>query len=256
MKPELFLIHGMWGRSEVWSCYKQYFEGKGYSCSTPTLRFHDVNPLSDPDPRLGRVSVSDYVEDLSRELGKMPAKPIIIGHSMGGLLAQMLAERQLASAIVLLSPAPAKGTMFINRSVLRCFKNIITKWGFWRKPALLSFADAQYALFGKIDAGNQKRLYSECVHESGRAIGEIGFAFLDGQNAAHVNAEVITCPVLILVGKEDRITPVSVVRKAAGRYGSNVTFRELDNHAHWLLEEPGWEEVVSLVDDWIEKTAR
>jgi len=216
------------------------------------LRFHDADPLLQPAPELGKTSVLDYVEDLSKELREGSSKPILIGHSMGGLLAQMLAERQLARAVVLLSPAPIAGSMFINASVLKCFKNIIKHWGFWDKPARLSYEDAAHALFPKMDSERRQALYSDCVYESGKAIFEIGLSFLDRRKAARVNVEKITCPTLVVVGKEDRITPAGLVRKVARRYGNMATYKELENHSHWLLEEPGWEAIAAYIADWLQ----
>ncbi|MGM0689502.1 MAG: hypothetical protein ACQESO_07960 [Bacillota bacterium] len=56
------------------------------------------------------------------------------------------------------------------------------------------------------------------------------------------------------MGEEDRITPVSVIRKGAKKYISVTTYRELENQAHWAVGEPGWEKVVQLIEDWIKET--
>ena len=253
MRPDIVFIHGMRGNGSVWDCYRRYFEANGYSCRAPVLRFHDADPLSKPRTELGQIGLSQYVEDLSKELRSGGTKPIIIGHSMGGLLAQMLAERQLASAAVLLGPAPIADSMFINMSVLRCFRNIIKQWGFWRKPVRLTYEDSLHALFAKMDSERQRTLFSECVHESGKAIFEIGFSFLDRRKAARVTVENIRCPILIFVGKEDRITPAALVRKLARRYGEMATYMELENHSHWLIKEPGWEGIAAYIGYWLKE---
>lgn len=253
MKPGIAFIHGMWGNSSVWDSYCSYFEAKGYNCRVPVLRFHDADSASKPRPELGQVSLLEYVDDLSEELHQEASKSIIIGHSMGGLLAQMLAERQLASALVLLSPAPIAGTLHLNLSAVWCFKNIIRVRGFWRKPMRLTYEDSLHALFSKMDPNRRKELYSECVHESGKAIFEIGFPFLDKRKAARVKVAQVRCPVLIIVGKEDRITPAVVVRRLARKYGERATYRELDNHSHWLIEEPGWEGIAAYIDSWLKE---
>jgi non-heme chloroperoxidase len=253
LDTELVLIHGMWGTSRVWDCHRRYFESRGFRCRAPELRLHAPGSPSPPGAELGRTSVLDYVEDLSRELGGDGPKPVIVGHSMGGLLAQMLAERGLARALVLLSPAPPAGCMFVNASVLRCFRSIITTWGFWRSPAVLPFRDAEYALFPRMAPDRRGTLHAECLPESGRAVFEIGFSFLDGKRAARVQADRIACPVLVMAGSEDRITPASVVRKNVALYGGRAAYREWEGHSHWLLEEPGWEEIAEYAADWISR---
>ena len=80
----------MWRGSWYWENYKRFFENKGYQCITPTLRFHDVDPGEPPNPQLGTTSLLDYLKDLEKDIQKLDAPPIVMGHSMGGLLAQMI----------------------------------------------------------------------------------------------------------------------------------------------------------------------
>ncbi|MEJ2634735.1 MAG: alpha/beta hydrolase, partial [Calditrichia bacterium] len=100
MSKTIFMIHGMWGTPWYWEYYRNYFKEKGYQFLTPTLRYHDMNPGDLPDPRLGTTSLLDYAADLEREIGQLDEKPIIMGHSMGGLLAQMLGSRGLGQSLV------------------------------------------------------------------------------------------------------------------------------------------------------------
>ena len=119
MKDTIVMIHGMWGSSRVWGRYKAYFEAAGYSCLTPVLRFHDVDPASDPDPALGCISLVDYVQDVEKEISNLGVRPILMGHSMGGLIAQLLATKNVAKALVLLAPAPPAGLEIFNISSAR-----------------------------------------------------------------------------------------------------------------------------------------
>ena len=114
MHRNLIMIHGMFGGG--WCCnnYKGFFEEKGYHCVTPVLRFHDMDPDEHPDPRLGGTSVLDYVEDLAKQIEKMDPLPFLMGHSMGGLIAQILGSRGLAEALILLTPASPSGIMALR----------------------------------------------------------------------------------------------------------------------------------------------
>jgi non-heme chloroperoxidase len=255
MKETIFMIHGMWGNDKVWDCQKKYFQAHGYDCKTPILRFHDMAPSSLPNPELGRTSVVDYVRDLEKEITDLPSKPFIMGHSMGALLAQMLAAKGLAKAVVLLAPAPPAGITFVNATILKCFWSEITTPGFLHKPVRLTFAESVYGLFGRMPADARKSMYEKCLYESGRAIFEIGFWFLDPRGASVVDEACVQCPVLIVAGAEDKITPAKNARKLARKYKSVSTYREYADHAHWVLEEPGWEEIAGSVNDWL-KNAR
>jgi pimeloyl-ACP methyl ester carboxylesterase len=109
MSEKIVMIHGMWGGAWCFDNFKHFFEEKGYQCFTPILRHHNVDPKDIPNPGLGRTSLLDYAQDLEEYIHKLDDKPIIIGHSMGGLLAQILGSRELGKAIVLLTPAPPSG---------------------------------------------------------------------------------------------------------------------------------------------------
>ena len=70
-----------------------------------------------------------------------------------------------------------------------------------------------------------------------------------------VDPSSVTCPVLVIAGAEDRITPVSVVRKVAAKYKAVSTYKEFENHAHWVVGEPGWQEIAEFAADWIDRVS-
>ena len=71
MSETMVMIHGMWGGEWCWENFKGFFEGKGYHCITPVLRFHDVDPEEPPHPKLGTTSLLDYAEDLEKEINEL-----------------------------------------------------------------------------------------------------------------------------------------------------------------------------------------
>ncbi|MCL4510364.1 MAG: alpha/beta hydrolase [Bacteroidetes bacterium] len=254
MTETIFMIHGMWGGPWYWENYKSLFEKEGYTCVTTTLRFHDMNPKDAPDPRLGTTSLLDYAEDLEQEIRQLGVKPIVVGHSMGGLLAQILGSRGLAKALVLLTPASPAGIMALTPSVMKSFWSMQTTWGFWKKPMRQTFNEAAYSMLHLLPPNEQKEAYDKFVYESGRAAFEVGYWLIDSKKASGVNESKVTCPVLVIAGAEDRITPASVVRQVARKYKAVSTYKEFDNHAHWVVAEPGWQEIAEFVKDWLKHT--
>jgi non-heme chloroperoxidase len=248
-----FMIHGMWSGSWYWDKYQRFFEDRGYRCLMPTLRFHDVDPKELPHPELGTTSLLDYATDLEDEIRQLDHRPIIMGHSMGGLLAQILGSRGLASALVLLASAPPRGILALKPSSIRGFWNCLAKWGFWRKPCRQTFDEAVYSTMNLLPVEEQQEMYDKLVFESGRAAFEIGLWFLDRNRASEVDASRITCPVLVISGTQDRIMPASIVRKIAHRYRKVATYREYADHAHKVIMEPGWQDVAEDIDNWLEK---
>jgi pimeloyl-ACP methyl ester carboxylesterase len=250
----IFMIHGMWGGEWYWENYRRAFKERGYNCVTTTLRFHDMSPRDEPDPRLGMVSLLDYAEDLEAEIRNIGERPIIMGHSMGGLLAQILGSRDLAEALVLLTPASPRGILALTPSVVRSFMSVMTKWGFWRKPMRQTFNEAVYSMLHLLPPGEQRDAYGRFVYESGRAAFEIGFWLFDSKRASRIDESKIACPVLVIAGAEDRITPASVVRRVAKKY--KARYREFENHAHWVVGQPGWQDIVEYISEWLNETSR
>lgn len=248
----IVMIHGMWGAAWCWEPFKSYFEKRGYTCHVPVLRHHDASP-SDPPPKgLGTTSLLDYVDDLEAYLSGFDEPPILFGHSMGGLLAQKLAEKGLAQKAVLLTPAAPAGIHIISWSVLKCFLSMFLGWAFWRKPHKIPFKRAVYAFLHQLPESLQKEAYQKLVYESGQAASEIGLWFLDPQKASRVDAANITCSMLIVAASNDRIVPASAVRKIAEKYRHTATFKEFTGHSHWLIGEKKWEDVADYTADWIE----
>ena len=251
MQKTIFMIHGMWGGGWYWKPYRSVLEAAGWRCIAPTLPFHDMAPDATPDPRLGTTSLLDYVASLESEIAQLDEQPVIMGHSMGGLLAQMLAARDRARALVLLAPASPAGILAMRPSVLRSFLSMHMTWGFWRKPMRLTFAEAVYSMLHLLPEHQQRQAFDRFVYESGRAASEIGYWFLDCQHASQVDAAKVRCPILVIAGREDRITPATVVTRVAARYGDRATLKVLPSHAHWLIAEPGWQKVAENVRDWL-----
>lgn len=256
MAKTIFMIHGMWGGPWYWENYIKFFKSKNYTCIAATLRYHDMDPKDSPDPRLGRTSLLDYADDLEKEIKTLKEPPVIMGHSMGGILAQMLAAKGLAESLVLLTPASPRGILALTPSVLWSFHEVITRWGFWRKPMRQSFKNAVYSMLHLLPPDERRAAYERFVYESGRAASEIGFWIFDRAKATAVNAAKINCPVLVIGGAHDRITPVSVVRKVAARYKRTSTYKEFSDHAHWVIAEPGWQEIAAYIDGWLKSLAR
>lgn len=253
MSKTIVMIHGMWGSGDIWDGYKDYFEAQGYKVIAPTLRLHGEKHIKVAPQALGTVSILDYVSDLEKDIRALDEKPIIIGHSMGGLIAQILASRGLAKKLVLLTSAPPAGVMALRPSSTRTFLSVLTTWGFWNKPMRLTFNEAKYGILGLLTPAQQAAEYAKYSFESGQAAFEIAFWQLDGNKATHVDAKAITCPILIISGGKDKIVPASVVKNIAKKYKKNndVTYKEFKKFAHAIHQQKGWQEIAGFVAGWI-----
>ncbi|MDH4183247.1 MAG: alpha/beta hydrolase [Nitrospinota bacterium] len=249
----ILMIHGMWHGPWCFEKYIAYFQQRGYKCLAPVLRHHDVAPSAPPPPEAGTVGLQDYADDLEKIIRGLPEPPIILGHSMGALLAQILAARGLGKAIVALATAQPAGQYFSPWTQIKSFSEPMTTWGFWRKPFKPSFSKAVYSMLSNMPEEERERHYGRLVHESGRAFAQIAFWSFDSSRGSWVDETKITQPMLLIGAGQDRITPVSSVRKVAAKYAKVAEYHEFPEMAHIVLSEPGWEGVAGYVHDWLKR---
>jgi pimeloyl-ACP methyl ester carboxylesterase len=244
------LIHGMWGTSAVWRHWRPFLEGRGWQTIAYDLRHHDVPPAS-PPAALGETSLHDYVADLEAAILALPEKPVVIGHSMGGLIALLLCARGLARAGVLLTPAPPSSVIALRPSNLLAFARIQARWGWWRKPHRATLGEALSYTFNTADRAMGMKEHSSFVHESGRALLEIGLPWLDRSKAAAVDPRRVTVPLLFAAAERDRLVPPGVVRRTAKRFDHVSDHVEFEGQGHWVLGQPGWERVADHAETWL-----
>jgi pimeloyl-ACP methyl ester carboxylesterase len=138
-------------------------------------------------------------------------------------------------------------------SVIKSFRGALLRWGFWRKPHRPGFAEARYSMLHLLPPEEARAAHAAMLWESGRAAAEIGFWWLDRRHASRVDPAGMTCPLLVVAGGRDRITPASLVRRVAAVYGAH--YEVFPEHSHWVLAEHGWQEVAGRVADWLEEHA-
>jgi pimeloyl-ACP methyl ester carboxylesterase len=247
----IVLIHGMWSHSGTVAGLKGRLESFGYRVLTPNLPGHDPQ---DPDrtPAQGHRSIREYARFVCGYIDtqKLRDPPILMGHSMGGLVAQKVAVSRPTGPLVLLNSAQPRGINIIYPSSARATVNILVTPAFWRRPHRPSYRRARYGLFNRLPELDARRLHRSLIPESGRAYFEIVFWFLDRRRVSEVDPTRLTVPILAITGADDRIVPPVVVRRIAEKFPS-ASFVCYPNHGHWLFEEPGGEKIIADIDRWL-----
>jgi len=251
MNKTIFMIHGMWCKSTFWDNYIKYFENQGFTCIAKTLPEHKSCEQRKNPHRISTLSLQDYVEFLKIELLKLDDKPIIMAHSMGGVLALKLCELGLAKAAILISTAAPHGIFALKYSVLKSFSHVLITWKFWQKPQKPRFKSSCYSMLNCLDSEEQRKTYDSFVFESGKVTFQIGYWFWDKSRESEVKGIRSDIPILIISGKEDKITPSSIARKIAKKF--NTDYLEYRNHSHFLTKERGWESIATDILNWINK---
>jgi len=248
-KPQpVVMIHGSFCGPWAWHGFAQKFAGSGYKVECPALRFHD---MAQPPEALGTTSLSDYVADLEEHLQALASPAILVGHSLGGLLAQMLAARTKLKAAVLLAPAAPWGVPPSSLLEIAAAQSLLLKVGFWNKVLAPDLDGMERQALSRIPTAERAALLGRMGPESGRATFEMVHWGLDMGRASEVEAHKVRCPLLLLAGGEDRICPPGTVERIAALYrGSH--YEKLPGMGHWLIGEPGWEQVADRAIAWLD----
>jgi len=181
--------------------------------------------------------------------------PVIVGHSMGGLIAQQLAALGLARAIVLLAPAAPWGVLPSTPSEMNLAKGLMQASPFWDKALNPSFEVAKGDSLASLDPAAQRRIFEMFSPESGRALFELFFWMFDDKRATAVDIARVTCPVLVVTGADDKVISPATGRNIAGLY-SGATFEEAEGMGHFLIMEEGSGKLAGRCADWVAQSTK
>lgn len=240
----------MWSTPATFSRLRLVLEAAGHVTHAPVLPWHDRPASLPPPPELGTVSITAYVDYLVTEAAALGSPPVILGHSMGGLLAQMLAARVPHAGLVLLSPAAAANSQSASFDPLRTLLNVVTKWGWWEKPSLCDEAGARWGIFNTVPEAVTTVEIGALVWDSGRVLAEIALPPLHG-SITRVDYARLTRPALVVVGCVDRTTPPGIARATARQLPGRVDYHEIPGAPHWLFWGELEQQVGVMVTGWL-----
>ena len=242
-RPPLLLVPGMFGGAWHFERWQPFLADRGWTSYALSLRGH-LN--SRPVPDIGTVPMTDYVADVLETAawlhGMHGEKPLVIGHSMGGLLAQKAAEAGAAQATVLLCPAPPRGISALTmRLLLKMTPRVGALLG--GKAVTMTLEEDVDLALNRVAPEERAAIHGRMVPESGRATRDLALG------TVAVDARRVTCPMVCIAGADDRFVVPSVGRKIARKY--HAPWWLYPGHAHFLIQEPGWEGPAGDVERWL-----
>jgi pimeloyl-ACP methyl ester carboxylesterase len=247
LKPTLFCIHGYWATPATFTGLKTRFEAAGYRVVTPALPFHDRDPALPPPPGLGAVTIEDYAGFLAAEIAQIAGPVILVGHSMGGMLAQIVAARVAHAGLVLLSTAATASTAVPALNTIRTMAGVVLKWGWWAEPTRIDYDHWRWGIGNGVPEAIARAEYAALVWDSGRVMAEMTLPGLSTTGATKVDYSKLDKPALVIVGADDRTTVPGISRATARKLKGTVDYHEIADCGHWLF----WGETEVRVGDWI-----
>ena len=258
MHPFCFLIPGMFSHAEHLRPLAEALKAMGLDAVCGELLGHRPGLAAAELQALGNLGLNDFADDLADQVTSAMTQratkrpPVLIGHSMGGLLALKLAALELASAAVLLAPAPPATELLLPLSSYASFAGALTATLFLNQPVLPW--NLRWGLLNGLPKTVQDEILKSLVPESSRAAREIAFHWFpwlpQDPKPAFVDPAEVECPLLFCGAKHDRILPPALVRRAANRFEAKHV--EFDS-PHWLLTPSGaaWPEMVQTIGTWV-----
>jgi pimeloyl-ACP methyl ester carboxylesterase len=256
MAKTLLMIHGYGCAGDCWDAAAKRLRAERYTVETPTLRA-DQRKVAAPGPGLADLSLADYIADMSALAASLSQRdgeaPVVFGHSMGGLIAQKLAEAGLVSGAVLFSPAsPADARGKPKLSPLFAFLNAVLMSQPETRTVKQWRTGFNWGVMNAVPASRRDALYARMVYDSGRVLANLAWPDKDPNKTATVDVDRIKVPLLVVAGALDRTTPVDDLRLVGQKYSAvGGDYVEYPNNAHWLIDEPGTDVILGDVINWL-----
>ena len=258
----IVFIHGLYPTPRSWNHWKTFFEARGYTVHAPAYPHFDQDPAAmraaHPDPAVAALDLEDSKAHLRTFIEGLPERPILIGHSMGGLQTQIfLSEGLAAGAIVLDSVAPYGVVSPLTAGkhgldFLRSAWPITSPFAGDDEPIMLSEEDFAWSFTNGVPAAEQSKIYAEHYVPASRRLARGAL----NKDAAFVDFSKPRGPLLLVAGEKDRIVPPSIVQANFAEYdmAAGITeYKEFAGRGHFIAGMAGWEEVAGFALEWIER---
>ncbi|MFI8524788.1 alpha/beta hydrolase [Promicromonospora sukumoe] len=257
------LVHGLWMTPRSWEAWVDHYRAKGLNVVTPGYPGFEVEVEAlreDPDI-IAKLTVPETVDHLAGVIEALPSKPIIIGHSFGGTLTQLLLARGLGAAGVVIDSAPTEGVrvspLSQARSLFPALKNPANR----HRAVGFTPEEFHYAFTNTLSEEESRQVWERyAIAAPGHWVWEYGlFAnFKPGPQETWVDYAADRAPLLFIAGSEDHIMPPAVNRSNAKHYDKSpavTEYYEFEGRDHWTCGAEGWQEVADHALAWAQKHA-
>jgi non-heme chloroperoxidase len=257
--PVVF-VHGLWLLPSSWANWAEFFEQAGYAPLTPDWPDdpQTVEGARAEPEVVAKKTLKQVADHTTAIINALDKKPALIGHSTGGLLAQMLAGRGLSAATVAIDPGVFRGVLPLPGSVLKGVGPFLVNPRTRGRAITLTFDQFKYGWANALDEKEAKELYDRFhVAGSGISLVQMGNANLNPWTEAKVNTKnPDRGPLLIIDGEKDHTVPWAIANAAYKRQRRNPAVTEIvkiPNRGHSLTIDHGWREVAQTALDFIER---
>jgi pimeloyl-ACP methyl ester carboxylesterase len=251
----IVFVTGAFVSHTSWDEWQTYFREKGYTTIAPPWPYKDA-PAAElrrrqpNDTDLAALTLEELIDHYANIVKACPEKPIVIGHSLGGLVTQIIVNRDMAAAGVAIHSIPPQGVFPYEFSFLKAGWKVLGLFTSLKKTYLMSFPDWQYAFVNQMPLAEQRAAYEAYTIPESKTVARGGLT-----SAAKVDFKKAHVPLLLTSGSIDTITPAHLNRRNYNRYlkdGSVVEYKEFEGRNHFVLGQPTWREDADYILQWLE----
>jgi pimeloyl-ACP methyl ester carboxylesterase len=255
-KATVVFIHGLWIHTSSWQPWMDFFNQQGYDTLNPawpgdssTVAECRANPQA-----IANRGVTEIADSYARVIATLPQPPVVIGHSFGGLIAQVLLGRGIAAAAVAIDPAPIKGVWQLPLSALKASFPVLGNPFNLKKAISLTFKQFQYGFANAVPEAEAKELYERwTIPAPARPLFQAATATFAGNETKVNTGNANRGPLLITGGEKDNIAPPVLGKASLKKYNptASTEFKLFEGRGHSLIVDHGWQEVAQYSLDWL-----
>lgn len=255
--PVMF-IHGLWLHATSWRDWQARFESAGHLTTAPGWP-HEPATVAEAREQVEAVAglgIDEVTDHFAEIIHGMERKPIVIGHSFGGLIAEKLLGENLATAAIAIDPAQIKGVLPLPLEQLRSAFPVLSNPTNLNRAVMLTEEQFRYGFGNALTAEESRELYEEWVIPSpAKPLFQTAVANINPNSAAAVNTENATRgPLLLMAGGHDNTVPAKVTHAAYNLYqapGAITEIKDFPDRGHSLVIDKGWGELADIALAWL-----
>ena len=257
-KRTIVFIHGLWIHASAWKPWMEFFQQHGYTTLDPAWPGDgETVAASREDPQaIANRGVTEVADSFAKIIATLDEPPIVIGHSFGGLIAQIILSRGIAAAGVAIDPAPMKGVWQLPFSALKSSFSVLSNPFNFKKAVSLSFDQFKYAFANALPEDEARNLYDTItIPAPARPLFQAATAAFAGHETKVNTANTTRGPLLITGGEKDHIAPPVLGKASMKKYNKSVIteFKLFENRGHSLASDHGWKEIAEYSLSWLNK---
>jgi len=260
----IVLIHGLWLTPLSWEPFRRFYTHLGHQVLAPAWPgiASSVAEIRRDPSCLNGIGAEDVVVHYARIVGTLPQPPIIMGHSYGGMVAQVLLDRGLGAAGVVIASVAPKGILLLPPSTCFALTPALLSLAMYRRGTFAFTFRQFWRVFCNTLSETEARIAFEkqSIPASGRALLQVALANFTPNAATRVNfRNPNRAPLLVIGGAQDVLMPAVLSRKIFRRHCASpaiTAYKEFPGRSHYLIAEPGWQEVANYALTWALAHAR